>query len=106
MPFRLGWRRSRGAIDVLFLAPLTLYILGLTLWPVLSTIALSFQDRRTGSFPTLANYQAVVEHFEFWDAVYNPCLSRSWGSVWSSAWGSRWRCVSASPSGVGASPGR
>ncbi|MCI0484090.1 MAG: sugar ABC transporter permease [candidate division NC10 bacterium] len=71
MPFRLGWRGFRGAIDVLFLAPLTLYILGLTLWPVLSTMALSFQDRRSGSFPTLANYQAVVEHFEFWDALYN-----------------------------------
>jgi trehalose transport system permease protein len=71
MPFRPGWRRSSGVIDVLFLAPLTLYVLGLTLWPVLSTIALSFQDRRTGSFPTLANYQDVIGHFEFWDAFYN-----------------------------------
>ncbi|MFQ5881022.1 MAG: carbohydrate ABC transporter permease [Candidatus Methylomirabilales bacterium] len=71
MPFRPGWRRSRRIIEGLFLAPLTLYILGLTVSPVFYTIVLSFQDRVTGSFPTLANYQAVVEHFQFWEAVYN-----------------------------------
>lgn len=71
MPFRPGWRPSRRVIEGLFLAPLALYVLGLTLSPALYTLALSFQDRLTGSIPTLANYRAIVEHFQFWEAAYN-----------------------------------
>jgi trehalose transport system permease protein len=71
MPFRAGWRRSRPVIEVLLLAPLTLYLLGLTLSPLVQTVSLSFRDQFTGTFPTLDNYWALVEHFQFWEAVAN-----------------------------------
>jgi trehalose transport system permease protein len=35
------------------------------------TVSLSFRDQFTGTFPTLDNYWALVEHFQFWEAVAN-----------------------------------
>jgi trehalose transport system permease protein len=74
MPCRLGWRPSRRVIDGLFLAPLALYVLGLSLAPLLQTIALSFEDAATGTLPTLAHYRTLGGHFQFWDAVTNTLV--------------------------------
>ena len=51
--------------------PLTLYILLLTFVPVLQAIGMSFADRYTGQFPTLANYQYVMSRPDFGAAFVN-----------------------------------
>jgi trehalose transport system permease protein len=58
-------------LETLMVLPLTLYIGLLTLAPVLQAIGLSFTDRYTGAFPTLANYQYIVSRPDFGDAVVN-----------------------------------
>jgi trehalose transport system permease protein len=51
--------------------PLALYIGLLTFVPVLQSIALSFTDRYSGSFPTLSNYQYIVSRPDFGAAFVN-----------------------------------
>lgn len=58
-------------LEVLMVLPLALYILLLTFVPVLQAIGMSFTDRYTGDFPTLANYQYIVSRPDFVDAFIN-----------------------------------
>ena len=58
-------------LEMLMVLPLILYIGLLTLVPVLQAIGLSFTDRYSGSFPTLANYQYIVSRPDFGAAVFN-----------------------------------
>jgi len=79
MSFTNGWKPSKRALNVLFLAPLTVYLLGLTLSPVAYTIVLSFQDRASQDFPSLANYRAVLGHFQFSRALLNTLVITALG---------------------------
>ncbi len=58
-------------LETLMVLPLTLYIGLLTVTPVLQAIGLSFTDRYTGAFPTLANYQYIVSRPDFGEAFIN-----------------------------------
>src|SRR5574341_165421 len=62
---RLGW---------LFLSPSLIVILGVTLWPILTTLALSFYNAPTGinqtrTFIGLANYLALLKDQTFWETI-------------------------------------
>lgn len=58
-------------LEVLMVLPLALYIGLLTFVPVMQSIALSFTDRYTGTFPTLGNYQYIVSRPDFGAAFVN-----------------------------------
>lgn len=58
-------------LETLMVLPLALYIGLLTLVPVLQAIGLSFTDRYSGAFPTLANYEYLVSRPDFGAAVVN-----------------------------------
>jgi trehalose transport system permease protein len=58
-------------LETLMVLPLALYIGLLTLAPVIQAIGLSFTDRYTGAFPTLANYQYIVGRPDFGEAFVN-----------------------------------
>ena len=58
-------------LEALMVLPLALYIGLLTLVPVLQAIGLSFTDRYSGAFPTLANYEYIVSRPDFGAAVVN-----------------------------------
>ncbi|HEX2698004.1 MAG TPA: sugar ABC transporter permease [Anaerolineales bacterium] len=62
---RTGW---------LLLAPSLLVILGVTLWPILSTFVLSFFNAPTGlnqarTFVGFGNYQAMLSDQTFWETI-------------------------------------
>jgi ABC-type sugar transport system permease subunit len=62
---RLGW---------LFLTPSLIVILGVTLWPILTTLVLSFYDAPTGinqtrTFIGLGNYIALLQDQTFWETI-------------------------------------
>jgi ABC-type sugar transport system permease subunit len=62
---RLGW---------LFLAPSLIVILGVTLWPILTTLVLSFYDAPTGinqtrTFIGLGNYLNLLKDQTFWETI-------------------------------------
>lgn len=63
--FRHHW------LTVVMILPLALYIFGFTLVPVLDSIRLSFIDRFTGVFPSLANYREIMGRPDFGNAVIN-----------------------------------
>jgi trehalose transport system permease protein len=56
---------------VVMVAPLVVYILAFTLLPVLQSILLGFTPRVGGTFPTLANYEALLSRPDFGLAVLN-----------------------------------
>jgi len=58
-------------LETLMVLPLILYIGLLTLAPVLQAIGLSFTDRYSGTFPTLANYEYIVSRPDFGAALVN-----------------------------------
>ncbi len=58
-------------LEVLMVMPLALYILVLTLLPVLQAIGMSFTDRYSGAFPTLANYEFIMSRPDFGAALTN-----------------------------------
>lgn len=69
-PFRRWFRRN--GLQVLMILPLALYIFGFTLLPVLDSIRLSFIDRFTGEYPSLANYDEIINSRpDFSNAVKN-----------------------------------
>lgn len=70
-PGRVRRLVRRHGLQVAMILPLTLYIFGFTLLPVLDSIRLSFVDRFTGDFPTLSNYQQVMDRPDFADSVKN-----------------------------------
>ncbi|ADL08507.1 carbohydrate ABC transporter permease [Thermosediminibacter oceani] len=57
-------------LEALLLAPLLLYILGFTVYPIFQTITMSFLDRFTGAL-TLANYREIIGKVEFKSALFN-----------------------------------
>ena len=62
---RLGW---------LFLSPSLIVILGVTLWPILTTLVLSFYDAPTGinqthTFIGLENYLNLLKDQTFWETI-------------------------------------
>lgn len=78
-PNRIGsirrkWTRSySGLVGLALLAPLVAWIFFVFVYPVLSTVLLSFSNTRTIGAPSedvgLANYQAVLQSGAFWDAT-------------------------------------
>src|SRR5919202_5742499 len=66
---RRGWRRHW--LDAALVVPLAVYIFGLTLLPVLQSIALGFSARFGGAFPTLVNYDDLFARPDFGLAVLN-----------------------------------
>ncbi|SCY89598.1 carbohydrate ABC transporter permease [Alkaliphilus peptidifermentans] len=57
-------------LEIIFIAPLTLYIFYFTLLPILETIRLSFIDRNTSEI-TLANYSYLLGKSHFRQAFFN-----------------------------------
>ena len=62
---RLGW---------LFLSPSLIVILGVTLWPILTTLVLSFYDapygiNQTRTFIGLGNYISLLKDQTFWETI-------------------------------------
>lgn len=57
-------------VEIIMILPLLLYILGFTIFPIIYTITLSFQDQYTKVF-TLANYMEIIEKTEFKSAFFN-----------------------------------
>jgi trehalose transport system permease protein len=68
---RLGHLLRSYWLETLMVLPLILYIGLLTLIPVLQAIGLSFTDRYSGTFPTLANYEYIVSRPDFGAALVN-----------------------------------
>jgi len=69
------WRRYAGLC--LGLAPLTLYLVALTLVPVVSTLLLSLQTPQ-GEWG-LGAYRAITSHYQFGEAVANTLLVTALG---------------------------
>lgn len=61
----------RNGLSIIMILPLAIYIFGFTLIPVLESVRLSFEDRFTGDWPTLANYREVMDRPGFSDAFWN-----------------------------------
>ncbi|ADD02042.1 binding-protein-dependent transport systems inner membrane component [Thermoanaerobacter mathranii subsp. mathranii str. A3] len=57
-------------LEIAMILPLLLYILGFTVYPIIQTITLSFQDQYTKAF-TLANYKEIIGKTEFKQAFFN-----------------------------------
>lgn len=56
--------------ELLLILPLTIYILGFTIVPILKTILLSFQDKDTGAIG-LSTYQYLFSKKDFNAAIFN-----------------------------------
>lgn len=65
---------KRHAVDIVLLAPLLIFIFGLTLVPVFTSVGYGFVDAATGAFPSLANYAAIVQQGTFREAVVNTLV--------------------------------
>jgi len=70
---RRGWIRKHR-FEIALVAPLVLYILLLTLAPILDTFRLSIFDARSEAFPSMANYRAILEDGVFREAVKNTVI--------------------------------
>lgn len=57
-------------LEILFVLPLSIYILGFTVIPILKTIAMGFQDPSTGEW-TLSVYQYLFNKPNFSRAIWN-----------------------------------
>ena len=57
--------------EILFLAPLLIYILGFNLLPIAYATFLAFSDYLSGSFPSLSSFRNILIHFQFKEAVFN-----------------------------------
>ncbi|TRZ45451.1 sugar ABC transporter permease [bacterium] len=71
---RLSLRKQDARFAWLLLAPSILVILGVTLWPIISTFILSFYDVHTGlnqvrTFVGFGNYIDMLKDQTFWDTV-------------------------------------
>ena len=69
----MGLKRviRKNGFYILLATPLVVYLSGFTLGPVVYTVFLSFQEKLTLNFPTLANYFHVIRHFQFREAFFN-----------------------------------
>jgi ABC-type sugar transport system permease subunit len=71
---RLSLRQQDARTAWLLLAPSLLVMLGVTLWPVISTFILSFFNAPTGlnqarTFVGLGNYLAMLQDQTFWETI-------------------------------------
>jgi trehalose transport system permease protein len=77
-------RPSRGALlvnwlkryrfEIALILPLLVYVFALTVLPILDTIRISFTDRRSLAFPSLATYQTVFGGEVFRTAIVNTVI--------------------------------
>lgn len=72
---RLSLRQQDARTAWLLLAPSLLVILGITLWPVISTFILSFFNAPTGinqtrTFVGLGNYLEMLKDQTFWETIW------------------------------------
>ncbi len=75
-PTRSGLRRwaQRHGFEVALAAPLTLYVLVLTLAPIVDTFRLSFSGARGAAFPSVDNYRDVLGQEVFQAALKNTVV--------------------------------
>jgi len=71
---RLSLRKQDARFAWLLLAPSILIILGVTLWPIISTFILSFFNAQTGlnqvrTFVGFGNYIEMLKDQTFWDTI-------------------------------------
>jgi ABC-type sugar transport system permease subunit len=71
---RPSLRQQDARVAWLLLAPSLIVILGVTLWPILSTFGLSFLDapigiQQTRTFVGLANYRTMLTDPTFWETI-------------------------------------
>ncbi len=71
---RASLREQEARIAWLLLAPSLIIILGVTLWPIISTFSLSFFNVPTGlnqvrTFVGLGNYLAILKDRTFWETI-------------------------------------
>ncbi|HTX93160.1 MAG TPA: sugar ABC transporter permease [Anaerolineales bacterium] len=71
---RLSLRQQDARVAWLLLAPSLLVLLGVTLWPILYTFILSFQNAPTGinqvrTFVGLGNYIDMLKDSGFWETI-------------------------------------
>lgn len=68
-----GWIRKHR-FEIALVAPLVIYILALTLLPILDTFRLSLSGPRGESFPSTANYRRIFESEVFRTAFKNTVI--------------------------------
>jgi trehalose transport system permease protein len=68
-----GWLRKHR-FEILLIAPMAIYVLVLTVAPIIDTIRISFMDRQTLAFPSLATYQTVFGGQVFRTAILNTVI--------------------------------
>jgi multiple sugar transport system permease protein len=73
-PRRLSLRQQDARIAWLLLIPSLVVILGVTLWPIISTLILSFYNAPTGinqarTFIGLTNYITMLKDQTFWETI-------------------------------------
>lgn len=72
--WRLSLRQQDALVAWLLIAPSLLVILGVTLWPIISTFVLSFYDAPTGinqvrTFIGFNNYTSMLKDKTFWETI-------------------------------------
>jgi trehalose transport system permease protein len=65
---------GKHRLELALVCPLFLYVLVLTIAPILDTVRLSVTARLDGGFPSLANYRALLESEVFRAAVANTVV--------------------------------
>jgi ABC-type sugar transport system permease subunit len=75
-PPKTGVRRwlRRHVFEVALVTPLVLYVLVLTLAPIVDTVRLSFSGPRGGEFPSVENYTDVFDQEVFRTAIKNTVI--------------------------------
>ena len=68
-----SWLRKH-AFELALVAPLILYVLVLTIAPIVDTVRLSLSGRRGEAFPSLANYGDVFDQEVFRTAIKNTVI--------------------------------
>jgi trehalose transport system permease protein len=66
----MGWFR-RYRFELVLVLPMLIYVLILTLAPILDTLRISFTSGRDLAFPSLSSYQTIFRSQVFRDAVVN-----------------------------------
>jgi ABC-type sugar transport system permease subunit len=64
---------KKKRLEIIFVLPLTLYILGFTIIPIFKNILLGFQDKATGEF-TLSVYKYLFDKPDFIRAIFNTIV--------------------------------
>jgi multiple sugar transport system permease protein len=95
----LSLRQQDARTAWLLLAPSLLVLLGITLWPVISTLILSFFNAPTGinqarTFVGLSNYIGMLKDQIFWETIWQAlglavpatCLDHSMGGAHHRQW--------------------